>query len=159
MVMSFQIHALPESLFAPLFAMSDEELGVRCARRVVVDGPGFPCRVSLEDAAVGETVILTNYEHQPEASPFRASHAVYVRDGVKSAAPVVGAVPKAIRSRLISVRGFDDAHDIAAADVVEGRALGDAIEAMFADPKVRYLHLHYAKPGCYAARVTRAERP
>jgi hypothetical protein len=28
---------------------------------------------------------------------------------------------------------------------------------MLADPHVAYLHAHYAKPGCYAARIDRAE--
>lgn len=155
--MSFQIHALPESAFAPLFALSDAELATRRARRMVVDAhPGFPCRVSLEDAAVGETVILMNYEHQPEDTPYHASHAVFVREGAAQAFPAAGAVPELFRARLMSVRAFNDAHDMIDADVVEGRVLEGAIERLFADPEVRYLHLHNAKPGCYAARVTRA---
>jgi hypothetical protein len=39
--------------------------------------------------------------------------------------------------------------------LVEGHHLEDTIERLFADPRAAYLHLHYAAPGCYAARVDR----
>ncbi len=76
----FQIQALPAAPFTPLFELPEDELAARGAVRRVADAkPGFPCRVSLADAEPGETVILAHYEHQPADSPFRASHAVYVR--------------------------------------------------------------------------------
>jgi hypothetical protein len=79
--MSFQIHALPVETFKPLFGMSEQELARINAARIVVDEkPGYPCRVSLADAEVGETVILLNHEHQPAESPYRASHAIFVRE-------------------------------------------------------------------------------
>ena len=77
--------------------------------RVADPSPGFPCRVSLCDAEPGETVLLVHYEHQPAASPFRASHAVYVRRGAVQAHPAPGEVPEMLRRRLLSVRAFDDA--------------------------------------------------
>jgi hypothetical protein len=42
------------------------------------------------------------------------------------------------------------------ADVVEGAAAAPVIARMLANPGVAYLHAHYAKPGCYAARIDRA---
>ena len=41
-------------------------------------------------------------------------------------------------------------------DLVDGRELEGAIGRLLADPRAAYLQLHYAKPGCYAARVTRS---
>ena len=155
--MSFQIHALPETLFGTLFDLSDEELARHSARRAVVEAkPGTPCRVSLADAEIGETVILLNYAHQPHATPYRSTHAIFVREGAKRAHPRPGEVPDALGIRLLSVRAFDGAHDMITADVVDGRGLAGAIEAMFEDPAVAYLHLHYAKAGRFAAGVTRA---
>lgn len=155
--MPFRISALPYAPFAPLFALADDVLHARQARRVIA-GPngGYPCRVSLVDAAPGETLILAHYEHQPVDSPFRASHAIYVREAAIEAPLAPGAVPALFRTRLLSLRGFDEEGMMQAADVVEGVALEPAIETMLADPAVAYLHLHYAKPGCYAARVDRA---
>ena len=154
--MSFQIHALPYAPFAPLFALSDAELAARRARRVTADvSPGFPCRVSLADAAPGETLLLLHYEHQPADSPYRASHAIFVRENAKQAFPEAGTVPEVLASRLLSVRAFDANHDMVAADVVDGKTLGAAIDSMFRDGAIAYLHLHNARPGCFAASVTR----
>ena len=155
--MSFQIHALPAALFQPLFALPDHELAkLRAVRRVADCKPGFPCRVSLADAEVGEAVILLNYEHQPADSPYRAAHAIYVRQGAEQAFPKVDEVPEVLASRLISIRAFDHRHYLTAADVLDGSRLADVIPEFFDDSSVAYLHLHNARPGCYAALVTRA---
>ena len=154
--MSFRISALPVEPFAPLFSMNDAQLRERRAVRRTVDAsPGYPCRVSLMDAAIGESVILVNFEHQPADTPYRASHAIFVREGAAQARPKVGEIPEVLRRRLLSVRAFDAADMLLEADVVDGRELEPAIERMFRDTRARYLHLHNAKPGCYAARVDR----
>jgi hypothetical protein len=154
---SFRIRALPAGPFAPLFALADDELRAHRAVRCVVDRvPGFPCRVSLRDAALGETVLLVHHEHQPADTPYRAGHAIYVREGAAEARPEVDEIPEVLRTRLLSVRAFDAAHMLVAADVVDGPALAPSIERFFADARVAYLHLHNAKPGCYAARVDRS---
>lgn len=155
--MTFQIHALPWDQFSELFSLTDEELAARNARReTVTSNPGFPCRVSLEDADVGEEVILVHYEHQPGRSPYKASHAVFIRKNARQALPDVGEVPALFRHRLMSVRAFDRKHDMIDADVVEGTGLEGVINRMFEDSAVDYIHLHNAKPGCYAAKVTRS---
>lgn len=155
--MSFQVHALPYEPFARLFDLSDAELRKHGAERVLVNvKPGFPCRVSLADAEPGETVILVNFEHQPENTPYRASHAIFVRENAEQAFPKAGEVPEVLTSRLVSVRAFDRRHHMIAADVVEGSTLREAIPEILRNPDVFYLHLHNAKPGCFAASVTRA---
>ena len=154
--MSFQIHALAAEQFQPLFRMSEQELaGVQAARIVVDANPGYPCRVSLADAEIGETIILVNYEHQATKSPYRSSHAVFIREHASQAFPKRGEVPKVLTTRLISIRAFDDRHYMVNADVVDGGDLGEVIPTMFGDPTVAYLHLHNARPGCFAAKVTR----
>lgn len=155
--MSFQIQACDPALFADYFAMSAEALSNENIHRVAVTSkPGTPCRVSLADAEVGETVLLLNFEHQPAPSPFRSSHAIYVREGVARATPAAGEVPEVLLSRLISLRSFDHTNMMIQADVVPGVELGGAITRAFADPSVAYIHLHYAKQGCFAASVRRA---
>ncbi len=154
--MSFRITGLPVETFAPLFALSDEELSARQAVRRVVDEPNaFPCRISLTDAEPGDTVLLTHYEHHAVDSPFRASFAVYVREDEETF-DAVDEVPEQLRRRLLSVRAFDRAGMLVNADVVDGKKLEGAIDSLFADPRASYLHVHFAKPGCYAAKVERA---
>jgi uncharacterized protein DUF1203 len=155
--MSFQITALDHRGFARYFAMSADELAANRAVRVTATNkPGFPCRVSLADAEVGDDLVLVNFEHQPGASPYRAAHAIFVREGVVQARPAVGETPAVLRSRTLSLRAFGESAMIVAADLVEGQNLAGALDRLLADPAAAYVHIHYAKFGCYAARADRA---
>jgi len=154
--MRFRISGLPAEPFAELFTLSDEALSQRRAVRVVADGAhGYPCRISLTDAEPGQSLILLNYEHQPADSPFRSNHAIYIREGEQQY-DRVDDVPDQLRRRLLSVRGFDQQGMLRDADVTQGTALESVIERLFADENIAYLHVHIARPGCYAARVDRA---
>ncbi len=155
--MGFRISGLPAEQFEGLFSLSDEELAARGAVRRIADAkPGYPCRVSLTDAEPGQEVILTHFEHHPVDSPFRASHAIYVRAGEQTY-DAIDQVPEQLRLRLLSVRAFDEKGMLVGADVVDGRELEGVIERLFVDKRADYLHVHYAKPGCYAARVERSQ--
>ena len=155
--MDFQISGLPRSAFAPLFELTDAELAAHGAQRVRADrSPGFPCRVSLCDAEPGETVLLVNYEHLAVASPYRSRYAIYVREDALEARLAPNEIPPVLQSRLLSLRGFDSQGMLLAADVVQGTELAGAITSMLAPASIAYLHVHNAKPGCYAARVDRA---
>jgi hypothetical protein len=155
--MSFQITGLQRADFAPLFALTDAELAARNAVRMVADKrPGFPCRVSLRDAEPGESVLLLNYEHLAVASPYRSRHAIFVRENAVDARLDVDEIPEVLATRLLSVRAFDRAGMMVDADVVQGSGLAPAISRMLDKSAVDYLHVHNAKPGCFAARVDRA---
>lgn len=154
--MDFRIRGLDPRPFAPLFALDDSALADRRALRRTCDGkPGFPCRITLRDAEPGETVLLLNYEHLPVDSPYRASHAIYV-SGAREACDVVNEVPQALHDRLLAIRAFDEGGLMADADIVEGREARPLIERLLGLDGVAYLHAHYARRGCYAARIERA---
>jgi Protein of unknown function (DUF1203) len=154
--MTFRILGLPAQPFIELFTLSDAELAARGAVRRIADArPGFPCRVSLTDAEPGQPVVLVHFEHHAVASPYRASHAIYVRPG-EATYDAVDQVPDMLRSRLLSVRAFNADGMMTGADVVDGPALEGAITGLFANARAAYLHVHFAKPGCYAARIERA---
>ncbi len=155
--MSFRITGLPLNEFAPLFSLTDQQLARHAAIRMIADQqPGFPCRVSLQDAAPGESVILLNYEHLSVATPYRSRHAIYVREYAEEARLEPGEVPELLRTRLLSLRAYDRIGMMRAADVVAGRTVETVIEQMLSDATVDYLHIHNAKAGCYAAHVERA---
>jgi hypothetical protein len=126
-------------------------------KRCIADAkPGFPDRIELRDADPGESVLLLNFTHQPANTPYRASHAIYVREGADRAYDRMDEIPAVLRTRLISLRAFDAEHMMIDADVVDGHALKEAIGRFLADPDVSYLQAHYAKRGCYVARIERA---
>jgi len=154
--MSFRITGLSPEPFRHLFGLPDEDLQRRGAKRCVVDRkPGYPDRIEVRDAEPGETVLLVNHTHQPADNPYRASHAIFVREGAETAYDQVDEVPEVIRRRLLSLRAFDPADLMVDADVVDGRQVEQVIERFFANPGVAYIHAHYAKRGCYAARIDR----
>ena len=155
--MDFQISPLSPEPFSHLFGQDNEFLAAQGVQRMTVDvSPGYPCRVSLEDARVGESVLLLNYQHQSAATPYRSSYAIFVREGAEMAAPAVNEVPESLRLRLLSLRAFTAGGMLIDADVVHGREVDPALRKLLADERVRYVHIHNAKPGCYAARAERA---
>ena len=155
--MSVVVSALPTDPFRPLFGLSDEALAERGVQRRTVDGPGSPCRVTLEDAQAGETVLLMNYEHQPADTPFRSRHAIFVREGAADVSFSPGEIPPAFAARqFLSLRAFDDAGMMVDADIIRTAELEAAIDRLLANPEAAYLHAHYAGAGCYAARIDRA---
>ena len=154
--MSFRIKGLAAEPFLDLFALDDEALAARGMRRVVADAPrSAPCRVTLEDAAPGEALILLPYTHQTAHSPYHASGPIYVRETARETFDAVGALPPVFEGRLLSVRAYDAEGLMPAADCAQSdpRPL---FERFFADPEVAYLHVHYANRGCYSCRVDRA---
>ena len=153
--MSFTVRGLSPEPFAPLYGLGDDQLAVHRARRVVVNGSGFPERIEMRDAEVGETLLLVNFEHQDADTPYRSSHAVYVREGATERWSG-NHLPEVMRQRLLSLRGFSADGSMVDADVVEGREAEPVIERLLSDPAVAYIHAHYARPGCYAARIDRA---
>lgn len=152
--MHFRIQGLPAEQFAPLFALSDAALRDRGAVRTIADGPR-PCRISLTDAKAGDELILVNFEHHAVASPYRMRFAIYVRAG-EATFDAVDTVPDQLRKRTLAVRGFDAKAMMTGWELIEGVKLEEAIERQFANPRTAYLHVHFAAPGCYAARVERA---
>lgn len=154
---SFRFLALPFDSFASLFERDETELHALGARRVIVEEkPGAPCRVSLVDAEVGETAILVPFQHHEVDSPYRASGPIFVRQHARQVSPGVGEVPDLLRHRLLSVRAYDPAAMMVDAEVVEGKDLEGVVARLFAQPKVSYLHVHNARPGCYNCKVVRA---
>ncbi len=155
--MNFKVSGLPVGPFQALFGQPEHTLSAHGAvRRIADKSPGFPCRVSLRDAEVGESLLLINFEHLPVAGPFRSRYAIFVRENAIESRPGTNEIPAVLVSRLLAVRAFDAEGFLRDADVVEGKEVGPVIERYLEDPQVDYLHLHYAKPGCFAARVDRA---
>jgi hypothetical protein len=157
MIMSFRLIGLPAQDFSHLFALSDEQLATQAAVRRVADArePGYPCRVSLTDSQPGDELVLVNYEHHPVTSPYRMRFAIFVRKGEETY-DRIDEVPQQLRIRELAVRAFDRDAMLVGWELVDGRDLEATIERLLADARATYLHIHFAAPGCYAARVERA---
>ena len=155
--MSYRIRGLSPAPFVPLYGLSDEELAAHGAIRYPVDkSPGFPDRIEMRDAAIGETMLLLNHVCQPAETPYRATHAIFVREGATEAFDEVDVVPDVLRRRLLSLRAYDEKGMMIDADVADGAEVDALIRRLLDDPKVAYIHAHNAKRGCYAGLIERA---
>ena len=155
--MSYRITGLSPEPFRHLFGLPDAELAARGVQRwTATPGSHLPDRIEVRDAEPGETLLLLNHEHQPAATPYRATHAIFVREGATTAYSREDEIPEAMRSRMLSLRAFDAAHLMVDAELVDGREAEAAIARLFAQPAVAYLQAHYATRGCYAARIDRS---
>lgn len=155
--MDYIVSGLPLEAFQPLFGLDDAALRTHRAVRVRADAaPGFPCRVTLDDAAPGESLLLLHWQHQHADTPYRSGGPIFVREAALATARVRNAIPLQQRDRLLSVRGYDASGWMHHADVLEGTQLEAAIGRFFDDPRIDYLHVHNARRGCYACRIDRA---
>jgi len=154
---NFRVVGLPMAQFRPLFSLDDNELAQKGARRLIVDAkPGFPCRASLQDAEIGERVILVPFVHHDVESPYRASGPIFVREMAREIELALGEIPDVVLGRVMSVRAYNDKGTMVNASVTPGKEMKSQIEKFFADSNVSYLHLHNAGAGCYSCRVERA---
>ena len=154
--MTYRITGLDPSPFAPLYGLSDEELAGHGAIRMRVTArPGFPCRIRVEDAEIGETVLLVNHVSHDVENPYRASHAIFVTEGAVEAAKFVDRLSPALERRILSLRAFDPAGMMRDALLAQPGDADAAIRKLFEAPDTAYIHAHNASRGCFAAKVDR----
>ena len=154
--MTYRIEGLRRADFAPLFAMSDAELAAQNALRVTATGPGYPCRVSLDDAKPGEQLILLNYTSHDVATPYRSTYAIYVRADADEIAPLIDATPPVFESRPLGLRAFDAGGMLKSAALALPGQADAKIRELFADDNIAYIHAHNAAHGCFSARIDRS---
>lgn len=125
-------------------------------RRVkVTSKPGFPCRATLEDAEIGETVMLFNHVSNDSDGPFRASFAIYVREQAEAPVEFRDALPPVFTNRTMSLRGFNAAGDLSAAELATASDMDEKIRTMLDRPEIAFINAHNAAAGCFAARIVR----
>lgn len=153
--MTYRIQGLSPEPFKHLFGLSDEDLAKEGVVRMTVTGPTFPCRVSLTDREIGETVLLLNHVSHDVANPYRASHAIFVTEGVHEPAQYVDQVPPVFETRVLSLRGFDADGMMAEAILSQPGEADSAIRKLFANPEIATIHAHNATRGCFSAKIER----
>ena len=155
--MTYKISGLDPSQFAHLVGLSDEELSLHGAARMTADGrPSFPCRIQLDDAKAGETLLLVNHVSHEGNNPYRASHAIFVNESAATAAEYQDEIPPALARRILSLRAFDATGMMIDAALVQPGEAEAGIYRLFADEAVDHIDAHNATRGCFAARIERA---
>ena len=155
--MTYKISGLEPSQFRHLFGLGNEELAAHGAVRMIADSsPGFPCRITLDDAEPGETLLLVNHCSHEGDNPYRATHAIFVSESATEAAVYEDEVPPALARRILSLRAFDAEGMMSDAALAQPGEADAVIRRLLADPAVDHIDAHNAIRGCFAARVERA---
>ena len=153
--MPFRFKGLPVESFQSYFAMNDTELAAHDVKRMVADAKaGFPCRITLDEAELGERVLLLSFPHQPAHSPYKASGPIFVRERARDRFDGTD-IPPVLRGRFLSLRAYDKAGMMVDADVVEGNDVEGLLERLFTRSDVENVHIHNARRGCYSCLVER----
>ena len=153
--MTYVITGLDPARFQPLYDLSDADLAARGAvRMLATTKPGAPCRVSLTDAEPGSAMLLVNHISQPDG-PYRAAHAIFVREGADTAGHFVDRIPPVFEPRILSMRGFDSAAMMVDALLSQPGEAESAILQLLANPAIATIHVHNAVRGCFSAKVER----
>jgi hypothetical protein len=154
--MTYRITGLDPAPYRPLFGLSDQELSNRGIVRMIVDEkPGFPCRVSLTDRDIGESVLLLNHVSHEVANPYRASHAIFVTESADEAGEFVDEIPPVFVPRVLSMRGFGKDGMMAAAILTQPGEADAGIRKLLENPEILTIHAHNAAPGCFSAKIER----
>ena len=154
--MAYRIEGLAPEAFESLFSMNEGALAERGAVRVIADSPGgYPCRVSLTDAAPGEELVLVNHVSHDVSGPFRTAYGIYVRKDAEAPGAFTDEAPAYLDRRTLGLRGFG-------ADGMLKNALlalpGEAdakIRDLLGDERIATIHAHSAAFGCFLARIER----
>ena len=154
--MAYRITGLDPAPYRPLFGLSDAALEKRGVVRMTVTDRAFPCRVSLTDREIGESVLLVNHVSHDVANPYRASHAIFVTEHAQEPAEYIDEVPPVFQARVLSLRGFDERGMMADATLSQPGEADAAIRKLFANPEIATIHAHNATRGCFSAKIERA---
>jgi hypothetical protein len=122
---------------------------------VADEANSYPCRHCLEDAQLGERMLLFSHSPFEKIGPYKEFGAVFAHERrcVRASKPQI---PEQLRRRLLALRGYSADQKILAADVVQGTAIEPLIEELLQKPGVAYVHARFAKFGCFACRIERA---
>lgn len=154
--MTYRIEGLQREAYAGLLGLGDDDLAARGARRVTSDSkPGFPCRVTLEDAEPGENLILFNHVSNDVPTPYRSAYAIFVRETAAGPACYVDETPPVFEGRTLGLRGFDGEGMLRGALLALPGEADAGIRALLERPEIETIHAHNAAAGCFAAKIVR----
>ena len=154
--MAYRISGIDPAPYLHLYGLSDEELvGQGVVRMIADERPSYPCRVSLTDRDIGESMLLVNHVSHDVANPYRASHAIFVAEGAEEPAEFVDEVPPVFGPRVMSLRGFDKDGMMVDAILTQPGEAEAGIRELFDNPEIETIHAHNAGRGCFSAKIER----
>lgn len=117
--------------------------------------PGYPCRQCLQDADIGDELILVSHDPFLGSSPYQSASPIFLHRQTCSA-PKDDQLPLQLTRRQLSVRSFDADEMMLDAAVIDGTRLDETLIRFFGDDQAQRVRVHNAERGCWATDVERA---
>jgi hypothetical protein len=102
-------------------------------------------------------MILLNFVSADVDTPFRASHAIFVREGADRAAHYRDRMPALIDRRTTSLRAFDRHGMIRAAALAAPGEADAGVRTLLTDDAIDHVDIHTSAWGCFLARAERSD--
>ena len=154
--MAYKITGLSRQSFAHLIGADDATLAAAGVVRVIAEADaGWPCRISLEDAKTGDSLILVNHTSHDVTTPYRSSYAIYVGEASTAAPRYVDTTPPVFEGRPIALRGFDAVGMLRDAKLALPGQADAKIRELFESEVISTIHAHNAAHGCFSAQIER----
>jgi len=153
----FRFVALPPSVAHEVRRTRRDAWGNVDLTPVRVDREGaYPCRACLEDARPGEDVILFSYSPFDGQCAYRTVGPIFIHEKECTPLAASDAIPELLAKRLLALRAYDEGgRTMVDCAVVEGREMEAAARRMLGDPRTSTIHVHNARPGCFACVIER----
>ena len=143
-------------LLQPISSAAADALRFRGGQIHVADeNPGYPCRQCLQDAAVGDELILVSHDPFEHDSPYRSASPIFLHRVPCEPPQSSVAIPAQLTRRQLSVRAFDRAESMIDATVTSGDDLGRIVDEFLEDGRAERIHVHNAERGCWAVTIVR----
>ena len=123
------------------------------------DGGGYPCRHCLSEVPDGEGALLLGHSPFALPGPFREVGPIFVCAQTCEPYATADRLPELVKSRLVQLRAYSAGEEILYphSKVLPGTEVEAALEPVFEDREVAFVHLRSGLNGCFLCRVQRSE--
>jgi hypothetical protein len=145
-----------EYVLDPIDPSAANQLRANGGVRYIADSvPGYPCRQCLQDADIGEALILVSHDPFTTDSPYRSASPIFLHETPCTPPANLHELPNQLTVRQLSVRAFDGDTLIRDAAVIDGIDLDTQLRRFFDDSDTSFVEIHNASRGCWATTVRR----
>jgi hypothetical protein len=153
MTLPLSFSALPATDLDRIRAVGIDDFGNDLVVSVNQDAGGTPLRCCLREAGVGEQVALLAWRPAPQPGAYAEVGPVFVHAQSCPGWSSPG-YPEGFRHRQQLLRAYNAEGQAVHNEVVEGAGAEAALERIFAQPQVQYVHSRNPLAGCYMFSVT-----
>jgi len=148
----FSISAIPADIADRIRTTLVDDFGNQLVAR---PADSAPCRHCLRITKPGEHLIVFAYQPFTSGGPYAEVGPVFVHAAPCEAYDHRDTFPEGFRTRILTMRGYNDQGTIETAELSEAGNPEATIERLFSNERVSFIHARNPAWGCYDFRIDR----